>query len=143
MLGGVVGGDAGGRPPTPAMKRFADSVARQKGIKPPAGYTKSGSICRAFLDQHAPQESRWRTAGVNWFQTGKSGADVVRREDCAGEGDRHSRRDQDQLGCRVCMDYIKPEHGARQGSSQDRPQTGETNGVQIAGADEEITDTQS
>jgi uncharacterized membrane protein YeaQ/YmgE (transglycosylase-associated protein family) len=34
----VVGGDAGVRPPTPAMKRFADSVARQKGIKPPAGY---------------------------------------------------------------------------------------------------------
>ena len=53
LLGGVVGGDARVRPPTPAMKRFADSVARQKGIKPPAGYTKSKTICRAFLDQHA------------------------------------------------------------------------------------------
>jgi DNA topoisomerase III len=53
----VVGDDAGVRPPTPAMKRFADSVARQKGIRPPVGYTKSGSICRAFLDQHAPKKA--------------------------------------------------------------------------------------
>ncbi len=45
-------GDA--RPPTPAMKRLADSLARRKGIRPPAGYTKSGAVCRAFLDQHAP-----------------------------------------------------------------------------------------
>ena len=52
LLSAVVG-DAGVRPPTPAMKRFADSVARRKGIRPPVGYTKSGTICRAFLDQHA------------------------------------------------------------------------------------------
>src|SRR6516225_5571344 len=57
LLRGVIGGDAGVRPPTPAMKRFADSVARQKGIKPPAGYTKSGTICRAFLDQHAQKKA--------------------------------------------------------------------------------------
>jgi len=41
------------RPPTPAMKRFVDSLARQKGLKPPRGYTTSGAACRAFLDQHA------------------------------------------------------------------------------------------
>ena len=57
MLGAVVVGDAGVRPPTPAMKRFADSVARQNGIRPPAGYTKSGTICRAFLDQHARKKA--------------------------------------------------------------------------------------
>src|SRR5712664_2637591 len=57
LLGAAVGGDAGVRPPTPAMKRFADSVARQKGIKPAPGYTKSGTICRAFLDQHAPKKA--------------------------------------------------------------------------------------
>ena len=55
--GGVIGGDAGVRPPTPAMKRFADSVARQKGIKLPAGYTKSETICRAFLDQHGQKKA--------------------------------------------------------------------------------------
>jgi DNA topoisomerase-3 len=63
LLGKVLGGDAGARPPTPAMKRFADSIARQKGIKPPPGYTTSGSICRAFLDQHAPKKARGETAG--------------------------------------------------------------------------------
>ena len=46
----------GGLPPTPAMQRFVDSLAKQKGIKPPRGYTKSGSVCRSFLDQHAPRQ---------------------------------------------------------------------------------------
>jgi DNA topoisomerase-3 len=55
ILGAAIAGDAGSRPPTPAMKRFADSIARQKGVKPPPGYTKSASICREFLNQHAPK----------------------------------------------------------------------------------------
>ena len=63
LLGAAVGSDAGERPPTPAMRRFADSIARQKGIKPPPGYTKSGSICRTFLDQHAPKKAGGETAG--------------------------------------------------------------------------------
>ena len=58
----------GVRPPTPAMKRFADSVARQKGIKPPPGYTKSGTICRAFLDQHAPKKADMNPR-ESWLQT--------------------------------------------------------------------------
>ena len=44
------------------MKRFADSLARQKGIKPPAGYKTSISICRAFLNQHAPKKADGETA---------------------------------------------------------------------------------
>jgi DNA topoisomerase-3 len=44
------------RPPTPAMKRFVDSLARQKGISPPRGYATSGALCRTFLDQHAPSK---------------------------------------------------------------------------------------
>ncbi|HKM71738.1 MAG TPA: DNA topoisomerase [Stellaceae bacterium] len=63
LLGSAVNRDAGGRPPTPAMKRFAHSVARQKGIKPPAGYTKSGSICRTFLDRHAPKKGGDASSG--------------------------------------------------------------------------------
>jgi DNA topoisomerase-3 len=46
-----------GYPPTPAMKRFADSLVRQKGIKPPPGYKTSISICGAFLKQHAPKKA--------------------------------------------------------------------------------------
>jgi DNA topoisomerase-3 len=57
LVGFASDGGSGGRPPTAAMKRFADSIARQKGIKPPAGYAKSGSVCRAFLEQHAPKKT--------------------------------------------------------------------------------------
>jgi DNA topoisomerase-3 len=50
-------------PPTPAMKRFADSLVRQKGIKPPPGYKMSISICRKFLSEHALKKSDGETAG--------------------------------------------------------------------------------
>jgi DNA topoisomerase-3 len=35
------------------MKKFVVSLAKQKGIKPPRGYTKSAAVCRGLLDQHA------------------------------------------------------------------------------------------
>jgi len=57
LLSAAVAGDAGSRPPTSAMKRFADRIAREKGVKPPPGYATTGSICRAFLDQHAPRKA--------------------------------------------------------------------------------------
>jgi DNA topoisomerase III len=45
------------------MKRFADSLSRQKGIKPPPGYKTSISICRKFLCEHAPKTADVETAG--------------------------------------------------------------------------------
>jgi DNA topoisomerase-3 len=45
------------------MKRFADSLARQKGIKPPPGYKTSISICRKFLGEHAPKKAEGETLG--------------------------------------------------------------------------------
>ena len=45
------------------MKRFADSLARQKGIKPPPGYKTSISICSAFLKEHAPKKAEGETTG--------------------------------------------------------------------------------
>jgi DNA topoisomerase-3 len=63
LLGAAVSNSAGERPPTPAMKRFADRLARQTGIKPPPGYTTSMSICRAFLDQHAPKKVQGESGG--------------------------------------------------------------------------------
>ena len=65
LLGAAIAGDAGSRPPTPAMKRFADSIAQQKCIKPPPGYATSGSICRAFLNQHAPKKADTETPGAS------------------------------------------------------------------------------
>ena len=54
-------GSGGNRPPTPAMKRFAVSISRQKRVNLPAGYATSSSICRAFLQQHAPNKSEAST----------------------------------------------------------------------------------
>jgi DNA topoisomerase-3 len=62
-FGCAAGNGAAAYPPTPAMKRFADSLARQKGIKPPPGYKTSISICRKFLNEHAPKKAEGETAG--------------------------------------------------------------------------------
>ena len=56
VLGEAVG-SGGDRPPTAKMRKFAASIAKSKGIKPPAGYTKSAALCRAFLDEHAPRRN--------------------------------------------------------------------------------------
>ena len=62
LLGAAAGNGAAAYPPTPAMKRFADSLVRQKGIKPPPGYKTSISICRKFLNEHAPKKAEGETA---------------------------------------------------------------------------------
>ena len=48
------------RPPTAKMRKFAASIAKRKGIRPPAGFTKSAAVCRAFLDWHAPRQDPGR-----------------------------------------------------------------------------------
>ena len=68
LLGAAVGNGHGTFPPTPAMKRFADSLARQKGIKPPPGYKTSISICRKFLSEHAPKKAEGETPGKPDFK---------------------------------------------------------------------------
>ena len=55
LLPGEISGGGEDRPPTAAMKKFAASIAKSKGIKPPRGYTRSAAVCRAFLDAHAPR----------------------------------------------------------------------------------------
>jgi DNA topoisomerase-3 len=45
------------------MKRFADSLVRQKGIKPPPGYKTSIAICRKFLNEHAPKKADGKADG--------------------------------------------------------------------------------
>ena len=51
------------RPPTAAMRKFAAAIARNNGIKAPAGYTKSAAVCREFLDRHAPGRGPGEGAG--------------------------------------------------------------------------------
>ena len=44
-------------PPTTKMISFANSLAKQKKIQPPPGYTKLTSVCRLFLDTNAPKKT--------------------------------------------------------------------------------------
>ena len=64
-LGTAVGNGAAAYPPTPAMKRFAENLIRQKGIKPPSGYKTSISICRKFLSEHAPKNASSDAPGTH------------------------------------------------------------------------------
>ena len=57
FLGPFSGGAGGVRAPTPAMKRYAVSISRQKRVSLPKDYATSAPICRAFLEQHAPRKS--------------------------------------------------------------------------------------
>ena len=68
LLGAAAGNGHGTFPPTPAMKRFANSLVRQKGIKPPPGYKTSISICRKFLSEHAPKKAEGETPGKPDFK---------------------------------------------------------------------------
>ena len=63
VLGAAVGDGTATYPPTPAMKRFADSLVRQKGIKPPPGHKTSIAICRKFLNKHAPKKADGQADG--------------------------------------------------------------------------------
>ena len=77
---GEADGNSGDRPPTAKMRKFAASIAKSRGIKPPAGYTKSAALCRAFLDEHAPRRS------TGWGEVRNSGSGT------AGAASRSGKR---------------------------------------------------
>jgi DNA topoisomerase-3 len=51
-------------PPTQAMKRFAESLAREKGIELPDGYDASKPVCAAFLKEHARKKADGETTAM-------------------------------------------------------------------------------
>jgi len=63
LLGASVRDSARAYPPTQAMKRFADSLSREKGIKLPSGCKMSISICRKFLSEHGSKKADSKTVG--------------------------------------------------------------------------------
>ena len=119
LLGATVGNGHGTFPPTPAMKRFADSLARQKGIKPPPGYKTSISICRKFLSEHAPKKAEGETPGKPDAKP-VSPAQMLYAKKIAREACR-SRGGQGQLGCHVRVDKLEPKREAPQ--ARQRPPT--------------------
>ena len=117
-LGDASGGYSGkDRPPTAAMKRFAVSIARRKGIDPPKGHTKSAAVCRAFLELHAPDRTT-RSAERNGAAGTRppSAAQVSYAEAIARDKDiTVPDRGQGLLGRDVQMDRCEQAGEARDG----------------------------
>jgi DNA topoisomerase III len=143
LLSGAAKEAGADRPPTPAMKRYVDSLARQKRIKPPRGYTTSSRACRIFLDQHAARKDgqpatadadAGETASVREADTNRP---AVQREDAGAPA---SRADEAQSGrftkSRHRMAELQPKpgsEGARRKRSGKAAEAAE--GVDAAGAD--------
>ena len=72
------------------MKKFAAAIAREKGIKAPAGYTKSAAVCRAFLDGYAPKRGSGADAG-----SGGGGVSTVASGEVAPNARQTRRRTKD------------------------------------------------
>ncbi len=68
LLGAAVVNGPGTFLPTPAMKRFADSLVRQKGIKPPPGYRRRYRSSENFSTNTRPRKprvKRWGSSSPN------------------------------------------------------------------------------
>lgn len=123
LLGGGVAERRQDRPPTPAMKRFVDSLARQKGLQPPRGYTTSGRICRAFLDAHAPQ----RAGGEAAVPAGEAHPPPVAR----ARSGRGGRKQNDAAATPAARGFP---HGEGDASPRRRTKTGRPRGARAGKA---------
>ena len=152
VLAAAAADGAGSYPPTPAMKRFADSLVRQKGIKPPPGYKTSISICRKFLEEHAPKKVDDKADGASVGGTGdrKSIRPAQLRyatKIAIGKGvviPDEAKADAAAMSTRIDQ---KSSRQATQCRSQDclqaRLQARKTDCATINGTEEDIPDTQS
>ncbi len=112
LFGSAGGGSDGARPPTPAMKRFAVAISRQKRIKLPLGYATSGSISRAFLEQHAPKKAVGETGAQGGY---KAAISTQVSADDSNQPVRKRRRSKDAT-------VAAPAHrGAARGKSTRKP----------------------
>ncbi|TDH58610.1 DNA topoisomerase III [Dankookia rubra] len=115
LLGGVTKERGADRPPTPAMKRFVDSLARQKGLQPSRGYTTSSAACRAFLDQHAPGK------GAIKASAGFSAEHQVLAPPVKAKRPRAKRSTTDTLSPRFVAQQGKPNRKSRRGTARATP----------------------
>ena len=125
-------------PPTPAMKRFADSVARQKGIKPPPGYKTSISICRKFLNEHAPKKAEGETPG-KFDSNRKPGETSYAKKIAQGEGlIIPDEAKANSAAMSVWIDF-EPRRETPQARSQNRPRASGIGCASIDSDDEEAS----
>ena len=143
MLGAAVGNGAAAYPPTPAMKRFADSLVRQKGIKPPPGYKTSISICRKFLSEHAPKKADGETPGKLEPKPVSPAQLLYAKKIAQGKGLVIPDEAKASSAAMSAWIEFEPRQQAPQARSQDFLQVGWFGCASIGGAEKEVSETQS
>ena len=143
LLGAAAGNGAAAYPPTPAMKRFADSLVRQKGIKPPPGYKTSISICRKFLSEHAPKKADGETAGKLEPKPVSPAQLLYAKKIAQGKGLVIPEEAKASSAAMSAWIDFEPRQQAPQARSQDCLQAGWFSCASIGGADKEVSETQS
>ena len=143
LLGAAAGNGPGAFPPTPAMKRFADSLARQKGVKPPPSYKTSISICRKFLSEHAPKKAGGETAGKPDSKPVSPAQMLYAKKIAQGKGVVIPEEAKANSAAVPAWIDFEPKREAPQARSQDRLQAGGISRASIDGADEGVSETQT
>ena len=143
LLGAAVGNGPGTFPPTPAMKRFADSLVRQKGIKPPPGYKTSISICRKFLNEHAPKKAEGETSGKLDFKPVSPAQMLYANRIAQGKGVVIPGEAKANSAAMSAWIDFEPKREAPQARSRDRLQAARVSCASIDGGDEEVSETQT
>ena len=97
-------GNGAAYPPTPAMKRFADSLVRRRVSSPrPATRRRSRSAASSSTNTHPRKPTAKRRGSLN--QNRLSPAQLLYAKKIAqGKQLCHSRRGQGQLGRHICVD---------------------------------------
>ena len=143
LLGAAVVNGLGTYPPTPAMKCFADSLVRQKGIKPPPGYKTSISICRKFLNEHAPKKTEGETPGMLDFKPVSPAQMLYAKKIAQGKGIVVPEEAKANAAAMSAWIDFEPKREAPQARSQGRLQAARVSRASIDGGDEEVSETQT
>ena len=125
------------------MKRFADSLARQKGIKPPPGYKTSISICRKFLNKHVPTKAEGKTPGKLDPKPPSPAQMLYAKKIAQGKGVVIPEEARANSAAMSAWIDFEPRGEAPQARSQDRLQAGRISCASIDGDDEEVSETQT
>ena len=142
LLSAAVGNGHGISPPTPAMKRFADSLVRQKGIKPPPGYKTSISICRKFLNEHAPKKAEGETPGKLYSKPVSPAQVLYAKKIAQRKGVVIPEEVKANSAAMSAWIDFEPKREAPQARSQDRLQARRVSCASIDGDDEEVSEMQ-
>ena len=125
------------------MKRFADSLVRQKGIKPPPGYKTSISICRKFLNEHAPKKADGEAPGKHEPKPVSPAQLLYAKKIAQGKGVIIPDEAKASSAAMSAWIDFEPRHEAPQARSQERLQASRISCASIDGDDEEVSKTQS